>query len=86
MINIVSGIIIDTFEHLRKKDNNKLKDMEEVCFICGYNREIFDKQSDNKGGFNAHIKKDHYMWNYLYYLAYLNNKDQSEYTGIESYV
>jgi hypothetical protein len=26
------------------------------------------------------------MWNYFYYLAYLKNKEPTEYTGIESYV
>lgn len=26
------------------------------------------------------------MWNYLYYMAYLLDKDETEYTGIESYV
>ncbi len=26
------------------------------------------------------------MWNYVFYLAYLNDKEKTEYTGIESYV
>lgn len=26
------------------------------------------------------------MWNYLFYIAYLNDKDETEYTGIESYI
>ena len=26
------------------------------------------------------------MWNYLFYIAYLRSKDETEYTGIESYV
>lgn len=26
------------------------------------------------------------MWNYLFYIAYLKDKDETEYTGIESYV
>lgn len=26
------------------------------------------------------------MWNYLYYIAYLQDKDETEYTGIESYI
>ena len=32
------------------------------------------------------LQKDHYMWNYLFYIAYLNDKDETEYTGIESYI
>ena len=26
------------------------------------------------------------MWNYLYYIAYIGDKVETEYTGIESYV
>lgn len=35
MLNIVAGIIIDTFGSLREEESNKLQDMVEVCFICG---------------------------------------------------
>jgi len=26
------------------------------------------------------------MWNYVFYVAYLKAKDQTDYTGIESYI
>ncbi len=26
------------------------------------------------------------MWNYVFYTAYLNSKDHTDYTGIESYI
>ena len=26
------------------------------------------------------------MWNYVFFIAYLKNKDQTDYTGIESYI
>ena len=26
------------------------------------------------------------MWNYLFYIAYLREKEKTEYTGIESYI
>ncbi len=29
---------------------------------------------------------DHYMWNYVYYKAYLEEKDETEYNGNESYI
>lgn len=86
MENIVGGIIIDKFADLREKENIKNRDIEEVCFICGHQRETFEKKTDKKEGFLFHIKKDHYMWNYIFYLAYLIDKEKTEYTGIESYV
>ena len=36
--------------------------------------------------FEIHIKEDHNLWNYLFFIGYLKNKDQTEFTGIESYV
>jgi inositol 1,4,5-triphosphate receptor type 1/inositol 1,4,5-triphosphate receptor type 3 len=35
MVNISAGIIIDTFGSLREKEGEKIKDIEEKCFICG---------------------------------------------------
>lgn len=86
MVNIVAGIIIDQFGNLREKDNEKNKDIEEKCFICGNLKTTFDRQSDTKGGFLRHIKINHYMWNYVFFLAYLNWKDKNDYTGIESFI
>lgn len=35
MINIVAGIIIDTFGSLREEENSKQSDIKDKCFICG---------------------------------------------------
>jgi inositol 1,4,5-triphosphate receptor type 1/inositol 1,4,5-triphosphate receptor type 3 len=69
---------------LREKENQKTQDIKEICYICGLSREIFDRKSDS--GFKTHIKRDHYLWNYLFYLAYLDDKEPTEYTGIETYI
>ena len=55
-------------------------------FLTKFNREIFDRQADTNYNFGVHIKKEHYMWNYVFFIAYLRDKDDTEYTGIESYV
>jgi len=56
VVSIVAGIIIDTFGSLREKDNEKKMDVQEICFICGFDRETFDRKSDAGGGFIGHIK------------------------------
>jgi len=33
-----------------------------------------------------HVKNDHNLWNYLYFLVYLHRKDATEYTGLESFI
>jgi hypothetical protein len=86
MINIVSGIIIDRFGTLREDLAKYTFDLDNYCFICGFDKEIIEKLSKSQKGFRDHIKKEHYMWNYLFYIAYIKNKDQTELTGIESYV
>lgn len=95
MLNIVGGIIIDTFGSLREEEVEKNQDMVDKCFICGnlkYESSIsiradFDRlQSKTSGGFKEHIKINHYMWNYMYFIAYLKWKEKTDYSGIESYV
>ncbi|CAD8131502.1 unnamed protein product [Paramecium pentaurelia] len=87
MVSIASGIIIDTFGQLREDENKMNSDIKDKCFICGQENIIFERSSDgSSGGFKNHIRQNHYMWNYLYYIAYLQWKDPQDYSGIESYV
>merc|ERR1712178_152700 len=75
--------IIDTFAAMREMTESKLEDMKTTCFICNIDRYTFDR-----GGtpFDIHIKKEHNMWKYLFYLVYLKTKDETEFSGLESYV
>merc|ERR1712070_195878 len=82
-MNIIFGIIIDTFSAMREMTEMKINDMKTVCFICSIDRYTFDKQGTP---FDIHIKEEHNMWKYLYYLVYLSTKDETEYTGLESYM
>ncbi len=75
MIQIFSGIIIDTFSSLREKSLQKMRDIQEICFICGFTRELFDRKSDS--GFQLHTKNEHYLWNYVFYISYLRDKVSS---------
>lgn len=42
LLNIIFGIIIDTFGDLRDRRNEELKQVEETCFICGLDKYDFD--------------------------------------------
>ena len=75
MINIVSGIIIDQFGTLREDLAKYTFDLDNYCFICGFDKETIEKLSKTQRGFKDHIKREHYMWNYLFYIAYIKNKD-----------
>lgn len=84
IMNILFGIIIDTFAQLRDQKKFRDEDMANICFICSFDRFTFDKNSE--GGFTRHIAKDHHLWFYVYYVVHLQAKDPTELTGIESYV
>ena len=43
-MNIIFGIIIDTFAELRDAQNTRDEDLKNVCFISGYERDVFEKQ------------------------------------------
>jgi hypothetical protein len=85
LLNVVRGITVDTFSELRLLKLERLKDTQETCFICGINKQIFDRDKLSKG-FTVHIKKEHNMWNYLYFIIYIWEQDKDDDDGLEQYV
>lgn len=66
------GIIIDTFGELEEEKKELEEDIKNKCYICNIERHEFDRYGS---GFENHIQKDHNLWQYLYFLIYLKNKD-----------
>ena len=83
LLNVIFGIIIDTFGELRQERGSKKAHMEGTCFICGIDRFTFDSKG---GGFDRHVKNDHNMWSYLYMVVHLREKEPTEYNGWEQHV
>ena len=75
LLNVIFGIIIDTFGELRTTQASKRSNMENTCFICSVDRFTFDTQG---GGFKRHIVHDHNMWSYLFMIVYLREKEPTE--------
>uniref|UniRef100_A0A9J8B7I3 Ryanodine receptor 3 n=1 Tax=Cyprinus carpio carpio TaxID=630221 RepID=A0A9J8B7I3_CYPCA len=69
--------------NLRDQQEQVKEDMETKCFICGIGNDYFDTTPH---GFETHTLQEHNLANYLFFLMYLINKDETEYTGQESYV
>jgi hypothetical protein len=82
-LNILFGIIIDTFAELRDAKTRKEDDMRLKCFICGIDSHVFDRHGE---GFVWHTKHEHNLWQYLYFIYHLRLKDPNDYTGQESYI
>ncbi|XP_063071355.1 inositol 1,4,5-trisphosphate receptor type 1 isoform X1 [Engraulis encrasicolus] len=83
VLNLIFGVIIDTFADLRSEKQKKEEVLKTTCFICGLERDKFDNKTVT---FEEHIKVEHNMWHYLFFIVLVKVKDRTEYTGPESYV
>lgn len=82
-LNVILGIIVDTFSNLREEKRALLENLASECFICSRKRYEFESAG---GGYEEHIKSQHNMYYYLYYIMHLRAKDPNEYSGHESFV
>ncbi|KAI9996190.1 hypothetical protein PInf_013573 [Phytophthora infestans] len=84
LLNLIFGVIIDTFASLRTNDQEKILDMQGRCFICSIDAYTFDRAT--KRGFHDHISRDHNMWHYLYLFVHIRKKNITEYNGLELFL
>jgi len=85
LLNMIFGIIVNTFGQLRDEKQKIEDDMANTCTICSLTAEDF--QRDSVFGFKHHIEKEHHVWNYLYYFVYLEQKaKEGELTASEGFV
>lgn len=87
MMNIIFGIIIDTFSAMRRQKLEKMDDITGRCFICGIPKEVFDRTLEGTDGFDRHVSKEahgeHHIWNYFYYFVFLQEQDKDDDDGLE---
>lgn len=60
-----------------------LKKLGLLCSAAGLERDKFDNKTVS---FEEHIKLEHNIWNYLYFIVLVREKNKTDYTGPESYV
>lgn len=75
----MGGVIIDSFTEMRENDEIIEKDKNGMCFICGKDRATIENESEV---FKEHIKP-HDLWNYIYFIFCLKQKDPTDYSGME---
>ncbi|KAL9648721.1 hypothetical protein ABK040_003659 [Willaertia magna] len=86
LVNVVFGTILDSFQQIRKERELKKNEIRNKCFICALERNKFDQYANEGLTFEKHVKEEHYLWNYVYFLIYLYEKPFNEYSGIEQYI
>ena len=77
---LISGIIIDSFSQMRDEKESIEDDVQNTCFICNVDREDFESMNIS---FEHHIKEEHNLWRYLWYIIYLSERDVTDFDGIE---
>ena len=73
--------------------------MTSKCFVCFLPVDDFEGgaleaarssgaggATRNSNGFREHVKNEHNMWDYFFFMLHLKSKPETEYTGPESYV
>ena len=85
LLNLIFGMIIDSFGELRDQKTSNDEDQKNVCFICGIERSEFERHTS----YEEHVRDDHNPWNYVYYIVYLLDRFKTakvEMTDIENLV
>ncbi|GMH65952.1 hypothetical protein TrST_g8005 [Triparma strigata] len=87
LLNIIFGIILDTFSALREQQNERKELSSNRCFICGLSRDSFEDMKQMGGkGFAYHNASEHNIFDYIYFQIYLANKNDTEFNGAETFV
>jgi len=86
LFNVITGLMVDTFSALREEAAERADTLTNECFICGFHRAAYDDVGILSPTFDNHVKADHNVWNYLYFVMYLRDKDETEFSGVETYV
>jgi hypothetical protein len=88
LVNIIVGLMVDTFSSIREEKQSRVDILDSVCFVCGTLRQTYEDMA--LGGeaptFDQHLFDEHDPWIYVHYMSYLKKKDPTEDSGIESYV
>eukprot|EP00040_Diaphanoeca_grandis_P036640 m.234491 g.234491 ORF g.234491 m.234491 type:complete len:2978 (-) comp33655_c0_seq5:398-9331(-) len=83
IMNLVLGIIVDTFSQLRSERERNLDEINNYCFICGLPAFSFNEAS---GGFKNHHRCEHNMWDYVYYSMHLQSIPSIDFSYNEAYL
>ena len=80
ILNIVFGIIIDTFNEMRDESFSRSAKLNSICLICQLSRQ----EIESKGvDFRKHTKTQHDYWLYISFLKYMDDKNVEDYTSDE---
>jgi inositol 1,4,5-triphosphate receptor type 3 len=83
LLNMINGIIVQTFSDLRESDDMKQEDRKGQCFICSIEKKEFEKQNVD---FDNHVRITHSVTQYVNYIIQLKLASPYDLTFNESVI
>jgi hypothetical protein len=83
LLNVIFGIIIDTYADLRDKRNKIEHDILNKCYICGSTKKQLRLDSN---GWKDHTMTKHSVFAYLAFIVYVSDKNEEDCSGLEKHV
>lgn len=81
MLNLIFGIIIDSFAELRNEAFEREQNHNNICFVCGAEKSDFDKKRKD---FRHHVNQQHTPWKYIFFINFLKNMNSEDLSTIET--
>lgn len=81
ILNIINGIIVDTFQYLREENAEIYDQQTNYCYICQISRGQFE--SNGIKFEEEHKVKDHNVFNYFCYLFKINRTDPHDLNSVD---
>lgn len=80
ILNIVFGVIIDTFGDMRDEAFRRQEILDNTCLVC-----LNQKQDMESEGFyfGNHVRVLHRIWDYVDYVVYLRSKNKADLSYVE---
>ncbi len=66
MLNIINGIIVDTFQDMRKQNEINETKKDNTCYICSLSKSNLESHGIK---FKEHCHKHHNLFSYLQYIS-----------------
>jgi hypothetical protein len=82
LFDIIFGMVVDSYEEFKEDLREREHDRDNVCFVCGLNKETIEKYNLR---FDDH-QRFHNKWNYFYYYQFLQRFPSNDYNGVDIYV
>lgn len=85
LFDIITGVILDQFSILREIGNERQHFLDHTAFISHIPRNEYEEISQSFK-FSELTDEHQNMWNYVFFIAYLSQKDAADYSGCESMI